>query len=91
MSPREYSCSGTIFGPELKGRSISDGRQTVSLTTILEQTCLVGRSSKLAGARCCWRVADQLVSAVAMTEIDGVARRMLLCPPDLNTDQHSKP
>ena len=22
-----------------------------------------------------------------MTEIDGVARRMLLCPPDLNADQ----
>ena len=29
-------------------------------------------------------VADQLVSAIAMTEIDGVARRMLLCPPDLD-------
>ena len=31
-------------------------------------------------------VADQLISAIAMTEIDGVARRMLLCPPDLNAD-----
>ena len=31
-------------------------------------------------------VSDQLISALAMTEIDGVARRMLLCPPDLNAD-----
>jgi acyl-coenzyme A synthetase/AMP-(fatty) acid ligase len=27
-----------------------------------------------------------LVSGLAMTEIDGVARRMLLCPPDFNAD-----
>jgi hypothetical protein len=26
------------------------------------------------------------MSGLAMTEIDGVARRMLLCPPDLNAD-----
>ena len=31
-------------------------------------------------------VSDQLISGIAMTEIDGVARRMLLCPPDLNAD-----
>jgi hypothetical protein len=31
-------------------------------------------------------VADQLVCGLAMTEIDGVARHMLLCPPDLNMD-----
>ncbi len=31
-------------------------------------------------------VSDQLLSGIAMTELDGVARRMLLCPPDLNND-----
>jgi acyl-CoA synthetase (AMP-forming)/AMP-acid ligase II len=31
-------------------------------------------------------VSDQLLSGLVMTEIDGVARRMLLCPPDLNSD-----
>ena len=31
-------------------------------------------------------MSDQLLSGLAMIEIDGLARRMLLCPPDLNAD-----
>jgi acyl-CoA synthetase (AMP-forming)/AMP-acid ligase II len=31
-------------------------------------------------------VADQLISGLAMIEIDGVARRVLLCPPDVDAD-----
>jgi hypothetical protein len=31
-------------------------------------------------------VAGQLLSALAILEIDGVARRMLLCPPDLDVE-----
>ena len=58
----------------------------MSLTDILEQTCLVGRLDELSRRSVLLAVADQLISALAMTEIDGVARRMLLCPPDLNAD-----
>jgi len=86
MSPREIFALRDYLGPELKGRTISDARQVVSLTNILDQTCLVGRSGQLAGRSVLLAVSDQLISAIAMTEIDGVARRMLLCPPDLNTD-----
>jgi len=86
MSPREIFTLRDYLGPELKGRSISDARRVVSLTTILEQTCLVGRFGQLAGRSVLLAVADQLISALAMIEIDGVARRMLLCPPDLNAD-----
>ena len=86
MSPREVFALRDYLGPELKGRTISDGRRVVSLTNILEQTCLVGRFGELSGRSVLLAVTDQLISAVAMTEIDGVARRMLLCPPDLNTD-----
>src|ERR1700688_169571 len=86
MSPREIFTLRDYLGPELKGRSISDARRVVSVTTILEQTCLVGRFGQLAGRSVLLAVADQLISALAMIEIDGVARRMLLCPPDLNAD-----
>jgi acyl-coenzyme A synthetase/AMP-(fatty) acid ligase len=86
MSPREVFALRDYLGPELKGRTISDGRRVVSLTNILEQTCLAGRFGELSGRSVLLAVTDQLISAVAMTEIDGVARRMLLCPPDLNTD-----
>src|ERR1700731_4043707 len=84
MSPREFFTLRDYLGPELKGRTISDARQTVSLTTILEQSCLVGRPGELSGRSVLLAVSDQLISAIAMTEIDGVARRMLLCPPGLN-------
>ncbi len=43
-------------------------------------------SANCPGGRCCWRSPINWSPALAMTEIDGVARRMLLCPPDLNTD-----
>ena len=86
MHSREVFALRDYLGPELKGRTISDARQVVSLTNILEQTCLVGRFGELSGRSVLLAVADQLISAVAMTEIDGVARRMLLCPPDLNAD-----
>jgi acyl-coenzyme A synthetase/AMP-(fatty) acid ligase len=86
MSPREFFTLRDYLGPELKGRTISDARQTVSLTTILEQSCLVGRSGELSGRSVLLAVSDQLISAIAMTEIDGVARRMLLCPPGLSAD-----
>src|SRR3979490_1095043 len=86
MSPREAFALRDYLSPELKGRSISDARQSVSLTNILEQTCLVGRFGQLSARSVLLAVSDQLISAIAMTEIDGVARRMLLCPPDLNAD-----
>jgi acyl-coenzyme A synthetase/AMP-(fatty) acid ligase len=86
MSPREIFALRDYLGPELKGRSISDARKLVSLTHILEETCLVGRFGQLAGRSVLLAVTDQLISALAMVEADGVARRMLLCPPDLNPD-----
>jgi acyl-coenzyme A synthetase/AMP-(fatty) acid ligase len=86
MSSREIFALRDYLGPELKGRTISDARQAWSLTNILEQTSLAGRLGELSGRSVLLAVADQLTSAVAMTEIDGVARRMLLCPPDLNAD-----
>src|SRR6201990_323068 len=86
MSPREVFALRDYLGAELKGRTISDARQLVSLTDILQQTCLADRLGELSGRSVLLAVADQLVSGLAMTEIDGVARRMLLCPPDLNAD-----
>src|SRR5258708_20360929 len=86
MSQREIFTLRDYLGPELKGRTISDARQVVSLTDILGKSCLVGRFRELSGRSVLLAVTDQLISAIAMTEIDGVARRMLLCPPDLNAD-----
>jgi hypothetical protein len=86
MSPRETFALRDYLGPDLKGRTISDARRVVSLTDSLDQTCLADRLGELSGRSVLLAVEDQLLSGIAMTEIDGVARRMLLCPPDLSAD-----
>src|ERR1700761_1028191 len=86
MSPREFFALRDYLGAEHQGRTISDARQALSLTDILRETSLVGATGELAGRSVLLVVSDQLTAALAMIELDGVARRMLLCPPDLNPD-----
>src|ERR1700686_4363092 len=86
MSPREAFALRDYLGPDLNGRTISDARQVVSLTDILGETCLGGRLGELSGRSVLLAVTDQLISGIVMVELDGVAQRMLLCPPDLDTE-----
>jgi acyl-coenzyme A synthetase/AMP-(fatty) acid ligase len=86
MSPREVFALRDYLDPDLKGRTLSDPRRVVSLTDVAGETCLQGRLGELSGRSVLLAVAGQLLSALAMLEIDGIARRMLLCPPDLNAD-----
>ena len=86
MSPREVFALRDYLSPELKGRAISDAQHGVSLTDILSHTCLDGRRGELSGRSVVLSMSGQLLSGLAMIEIDGLARRMLLCPPDLNPD-----
>lgn len=84
MSPREIFALRDHLGAELKGRTLSDPRTSVSLTDILSQTILGGRLRELSGRSVLLKLSDQLRSGLAMIELDGIVRRMLLCPPDLN-------
>jgi acyl-coenzyme A synthetase/AMP-(fatty) acid ligase len=84
MSPREVFALRDYLSPELAGRTISDARHSRSLTDILSQSCISGRGHELSDRAVLLAVSGQLISALAMIEIDGVARRMLLCPPDLD-------
>ncbi|HLG80805.1 MAG TPA: class I adenylate-forming enzyme family protein [Bradyrhizobium sp.] len=86
MSPREIFALREYLGPELKGRTISDARHSVSLTDILAHSCLAAPVRELSGRSVLLALSSQLLSAIAMIELDGIARRMLLCPPDLNPD-----
>jgi acyl-CoA synthetase (AMP-forming)/AMP-acid ligase II len=86
MSPRESFALRDYLSPDLKGRTISDARHSVSLSDILHHTCLIGGVRKLSGRSVLLAMSRQLMSALAMIELDGIAKRMLLCPPDLNPD-----
>ena len=84
MSPREIFALRDHLGVELTGRTLSDAHHVVSLTDILSYTVMGGRLRELSGRTVLLKLSDQLRSGLAMIELDGIARRMLLCPPDLN-------
>ncbi len=86
MSPREISALRDYLGPGLTGRTLSDARHSASLTEIADQTCLKGRLAELSGRSVLLATSSQFLAGLVMLELDGVARRMLLCPPDLNVD-----
>jgi acyl-CoA synthetase (AMP-forming)/AMP-acid ligase II len=86
MSPRELFALRDYLGPELSGRTICDAAHVVSLTDILSQSCLGGRVAELSGRSVLLSTSGQLLAALAMIELDGIARCILPCPPDLNSD-----
>jgi acyl-coenzyme A synthetase/AMP-(fatty) acid ligase len=86
MSPREIFALRDHLGPVLTGRTISDPRRCVPIGDLAVQSCLDGRGGELAGRSVLLATSGQLLAGLAMIEIDGVAQRMLLCPPDLKTD-----
>ncbi|RXT54064.1 AMP-binding protein [Bradyrhizobium betae] len=87
MSQPDVVALRQYLGPELKERTISDARHSVSLTDIVQHSCLTGRSCELSGRSVLLATSGQLLSALAMIELDGVARRLLLCPPDIDWDR----
>ena len=72
MSPRESFALRDYLGPDLTGRTISDARRIVSLTDILQHSCLSNRLGELSGRSVLMAVSDQLISGLVMTEVDGV-------------------
>jgi acyl-coenzyme A synthetase/AMP-(fatty) acid ligase len=86
MFSRESFALRDYLSQELKGSTISDAQAMVSLTDVLSQSCLSGHVRDLSGRSVLLAASSQLISALVMIELDGVAKRMLLCPTDLNPD-----
>jgi acyl-CoA synthetase (AMP-forming)/AMP-acid ligase II len=86
MSPREVFALRDHLGTALTERTISDPRHVVTLAQLTTGSCLGGRAGELDGRSVLLATSGQLLAGLALIEIDGVARRMLLCPPDLKTE-----
>lgn len=65
-------------------RTLSDARRSMRLADLTGASALGGRLAALAGRSVLVATSDQLAAAIAMIELDGVVRRMLLAPPDLD-------
>ena len=67
----------------LSQRWLSDNRAQVSLAALSRGSVLGQRLEELRGRSVLLSTRDQLPAALALIELDGVARRVVLCPPDL--------
>ena len=65
------------------GRFLWGPTACVRFDKLLGGTSLGGRLPELAGRSVLIRTRDQLAAGLALVELDGVARRLVLCPPDL--------
>jgi acyl-coenzyme A synthetase/AMP-(fatty) acid ligase len=69
-----------------RGRRLHGLAMSVALADLAHGTSLGGRLPELAGRSVLVATGDQLTAALALIELDGVARRLVLCPPDLSAE-----
>jgi len=68
---------------DLTGCFIADGQARVSLGDLVACSALDGRGDELRGMSVLVMTTDQISAAFTLCELDGVASRLVLCPPDL--------
>lgn len=69
-------------GP-LSGRFFQDADARVPLADLLSSSALYGRGSDLQDRSVLLATRSQLTTVAALMELDGLARRIVLCPPEL--------
>jgi len=75
---------GTSAAGNLSDRFLSGADATVTLGALDGGSCLGGRGGELRGRSVLVWTRDQLTAALALIELDGLARRLVLCPSDFS-------
>lgn len=68
---------------DISGRFVQDAETTIAVSDLMAGSALYGRGEELSGRSVLIATRDQLTTASALIELDGIARRIVLCPPDL--------
>lgn len=69
-----------------RGGALIGPARAVPLASLAQASCLGGRLEALRGRSVIVAIRDQATAAIALLELDGVARRMVLCTPDLSAE-----
>ena len=72
--------------PDLSRRFLWGAASSVCLHDVVRGTSLGGRLGDLADRSVLIWTRDQVTAAVALAELDGVARRLVICPSDISPD-----
>ncbi len=78
--------NGLTATGNLSDRFLSGAAATVTFGDLVRGSCLGGRAEELRGRSVLIATRDQLTAALALIELDGIARRLILCPPDLASE-----
>ena len=81
--PNAGGLADRIASAGLQGRWLWDGRVEVDLPSAVRQSRIGPARDELLGRHVLIRTSDQIRAALALIELDGVAARLILCPPDL--------
>jgi acyl-coenzyme A synthetase/AMP-(fatty) acid ligase len=68
---------------KIAGRHLWGAGGSASLADLVRGTSLGGRLNELRGRSVLIATTDQLTAALALIELDGIARRLVICPPDV--------
>ena len=71
------------------GQSIAMATESLAFDDCVRATCLAERFASLEGKSVVLMAGSQLRTAAALIELDGWARRMVICPPDLEPERLS--
>ena len=85
--PKEHANSireSLVDSPDCGSRFLWSAKNNTSLSEALLGTSLGGRASEPAGRSVLIAARDQLSAARVIIELDGSARRLVICPPDVS-------
>jgi acyl-CoA synthetase (AMP-forming)/AMP-acid ligase II len=83
LQPETQPLRHHLQGPQAQGRFFHGTHGSVALADLAGGTSLASRLHELVGRAVLLATADQLAAALALIELDGVARRIVLCPPNV--------
>ena len=88
MQPnRPESLRSWLTSHDASRRLLWGAQANVCLGDLRHGSSLGGRRQELAGRSVLVAAHDQLAASLALIELDGVARRMVICPPDIGAGQ----
>src|ERR1700678_1758887 len=68
---------------DMSGRAVIGAEASIALNDLLAGSALYGRGDELSGRSVLVTTTSQFTTASALMELDGIARRIVLCTPDL--------
>lgn len=83
QSNRASLWNGLSTAGNWSDRFFADADATLTFGDLVRGSCLDGRAGELRGRSVLVSTRSQLTAAITLIELDGAARRIVLCPPDL--------